>query len=242
MKLKGKEVLIVDDDSQYQFFLNNILVNLGISVVQAKNYSEAVEKLTSSIPHLVISDINLGEEKNGNDIQKYIKEKKELRDLPVIIITADANKQTIFQSLALGAHEYMLKPIEPKILIQKLRRIFLDYQTPEVQLINDLSGEYKTQYSKTFNDDFDIEIQTDINLRAINELSCILQGPVKFPKETMVNLDSALLNSIGGDGLGFRSIENSRTIEAGTFSTRFSLIGVDEKTAQKIRAMRVTKK
>lgn len=241
MSLKGKEILVIDDDSQYQFFINNILSNLGITITQAKNYDEALQCLQDSIPHLIITDIKLNDGKDGLEIQKFLKESKNYKSIPVFVITADATRSTIFQSLAHGATEYIIKPVIAKNLIQKIRRLFMDYAAPEVKLLDDSSGKFKAEFEMAFENDFDIEIETDFNLRAINELSCILQGPVKFPKETVLELDSDLLNSIGGDGLGFRSIENSRTIEAGTFSTRFSLIGIDEKTAQKIRALRVTK-
>jgi CheY-like chemotaxis protein len=240
VSLKGKEILIIDDDTQYQFFMNNILVNIGLTVVQALSYDEALEKLTESIPHLVITDIKLNDEKSGIDIQRYLKDHPKFKKIPVFVISADANRQTIFQSLALGASEYMLKPIVSKMLIQKIRRIFMDYKSPEVHLVDE-EGNYKDEFQVAFENDFDVEIETDINLRSINELSCILQGPLKFPKGTVIEFENDLINKMGGEGLGYRSIENSRTIGAGSFSTRFSLIGIDERTAQKIRAMRVTK-
>ncbi len=241
MSLKGKEILVIDDDSQYQFFVNNILSNLGITITQAKNYDEALKCLKESIPHLIITDIKLNDGKDGLNIQKFLKENKRFKAIPVFVITADATRNTIFQSLALGANEYIIKPLIAKDLIQKIRRLFMDYEAPEVKFIDENTGKYKPEFEMSFENDFNVEIELDFSLRAINELSCILQGPVKFPKESIVDLKSDLLNSIGGDGLGFRSIENSRTIEAGTFSTRFSLVGINEKVAQKIRALRVTK-
>lgn len=240
MSLKGKEILIIDDDTQYQFFMSNILTNIGLTVVQALNYEEAVEKLNASVPHLVITDIKLNAEKSGIDIQRYLKDHQQFKKIPVFVISADANRQTIFQSLALGASEYMLKPIVSKILIQKVRRIFMDYKSPEVNFLNS-DGKFKEEFQMAFENNFEVEIETDINLRAINELSCILQGPIKFPQGTVIGFQNDLIDKMGGEGLGYRSIENSRTTGGGTFSTRFSLIGIDEKTAQKIRAMRVTK-
>jgi CheY-like chemotaxis protein len=240
MSIKGKEILVIDDDSQYQFFIKNILSNLGVNVVQATSYADAVEKLNESIPHLVLTDIKLNDDKSGIDLQRYLKDQAKFKKVPVFVISADANRQTIFQSLALGAAEYMIKPIVSKILIQKIRRIFMDYESPEVDLLNQ-EGNYKEEFQISFENNFEVEIETDINLRAINELSCILQGPIKFPKGTVVKFENDLIKQIGGEALGYRSIENSRTIEAGSFGTRFSLIGIDEKTAQKIRALRVTK-
>lgn len=241
MSLKGKEVLVIDDDPQYLLFMNNVLSSAGITVSQAKNFQSAVEALKESTPHLIITDINLNDEKTGLDVQRYIKETPGLSALPLFVITSDASKSTIFQSLALGASEYILKPVMAKELIQKLRRLFMDYESPEINFLNN-EGQFKSEFAMAFENDFDIEIETDISLRAINELSCILQGPVKFPKESVVDFQNDLMDSMGGDGLGYRSIDNGRSIEAGTFSTRFSLIGIHEDTAKKIRAMRVTKK
>jgi hypothetical protein len=68
-----------------------------------------------------------------------------------------------------------------------------------------------------------------------------LQEPIKFPKGTVVKFKNDLIQQIGGEDLAYRSIENSRTIEAGSFGTRFSLVGIDEKKAKKIRALWVTK-
>ena len=242
MSLKGKEILVIDDDDQYQLFIRNILVNLGINIVQVTSYDDAIAQFEESIPHLVITDVKLNSEKTGLDIQQYLKNDSRFSKVPVFVITADASKQTIFKSLALGAEEYILKPIIAKEIIQKIRRVFLDYKSPEISFFDEESQNYKQEFKDLFEDDFEVTIETDINLRAINELSCILQGPVKFPKESVVEFNNDLINELGGESLGYRSIENSRTIEASTFSTRFSLLGIDEKTAQKIRAMRVTKK
>lgn len=241
MKLKGKEILVIDDDEQYQYFINNILANLGIVITQADNFDDAVKKISESVPHLIITDIKLNNEKTGIDFQKFIKNDSRFMNIPLFVITADASKNTIFQSLALGAQEYIIKPVLAKELVQKVRRVFLDYKSPEINFLDE-KGHYKDKYSKTFKNDFAIELNTDINLRAINELSCILQGPVKFPKSTIVDVTSELLIDNDADHLGFRSIENSRILEAGVFSTRFSFIGIEEKTAQKLRQLRVTKK
>jgi two-component system chemotaxis response regulator CheY len=240
VSLKGKEILIIDDDTEYQFFMNKILANIGITIVQALSYDEAIEKLNQSVPHLVITDIKLGDDKSGIDIQRYLKDHPKFKKIPVFVVSTDANRQTIFQSLALGASEYMIKPAISVILVQKLRRIFMDYESPEVIFLDE-DGDYKNEFQIAFENSFEVELETDINLRAINELSCILQGPLKFPKGTVIEFENELINNMGGEGLGYRSIENSRATGAGSFSTRFSLIGIDEKTAQKIRTMRVTK-
>lgn len=242
MSLKNKEVLLIDDDSQYQFFMNNILSAAGMKVIQAKTYDEAIKKLNDSVPHLIITDIDLDEDKTGIDIQCYIKTNENLSTIPVFVISSSATKSIIFQSLALGAQEFIIKPVVPNDLIQKLRRLFLDYKSPEVVLFDNDTEKFKEEFVNLFEGDFDIEINTDINLRAVNELSCILQGPVKFPKESVVDLENDLMNEVGGQDLGFRSIENSRTIEAGEFSTRFSLVGIDETTAKRLRTLRVPKK
>lgn len=241
MKLRGKEILVIDDDPQYQFFVKNILSNIGLVITQATTFDDAVDSIKESVPHLIITDVKLNAEKTGLDFQKYIKNDSRFREVPLFVISADASKQTIYEALALGAQEYILKPIVAKSLIQKVRRVFSDYKSPEINFL-DSEGNYKEKYSSLFNNDFDASITTDINLRAINELSCILQGPVRFPKESIIDLKSDLLQEIGADHLGFRSIENSRILEAGIFSTRFSFIGIDEKTAQKLRQLRVTKR
>ena len=241
MSLKGKEILVIDDDTQYQLFIKNVLGNLGLSISQAVDYDDAIKKASQVIPHLIITDIKLEGEKSGLDIQRYFKSDPRFKNIPLLVITADATKQTIFQSLALGAEEYMLKPIMAKEIIQKIRRCFLDYESPEINFLGG-DGNYKPEFKMAFENKFEVEIETDINLRAINELSCILQGPVKFAKEIVVELDNDLLSKINAKHISFRSIENSRSLEAGEFSTRFSLVGVDETTAQKIRQMRVPKK
>ncbi len=113
-----KKVLIVDDNQQLLNFLEIFLKENGFEVLTARNGKEALDIAHSSPPDIIISDI-LMPIMDGFTLLKHLKTDKKLKHIPFIIYTAsytDPNDEKF--ALSLGADRFVLKPQEPKVLLQ----------------------------------------------------------------------------------------------------------------------------
>jgi CheY-like chemotaxis protein len=119
--LEGKKVLIVDDDMRNIFALSSVLERRGVSVLTASTGHEAIATLdTTPDVALVLMDIMMPE-MDGYETMKVIRQKRTVRRLPIIALTAKAMKGDREKCLEVGASEYLAKPVNTEHLLAALR-------------------------------------------------------------------------------------------------------------------------
>lgn len=119
--LKGKKVLIVDDDMRNVFALSSVLEENGMKVIIGKNGREGVEKLNNNPDtNLVLMDIMMPE-MDGYEAMMEIRKQKKFEKLPIIALTAKAMKEDRAKCIAAGANDYLAKPVNADKLISLLR-------------------------------------------------------------------------------------------------------------------------
>lgn len=119
----SKKILIADDEPDVLFMTAFSLRTVGgFEVIEARNGLEAVEKAQQMHPDLIVLDIKMPR-MNGYDACRRLKEIPELRDVPVIFLSAKGQRQEIEEGLSAGAADYILKPFAPEELISKVRKV-----------------------------------------------------------------------------------------------------------------------
>ncbi len=108
--IKGNNILIVDDSETNLVLLEAILEDAGCNVEKAYSAKEALVSLTRSIPNLILLDLLMPNE-NGFDLLKRLKSNGIFKDIPIIIVTAFANKENRLMAKELGAIDVIEKPI-----------------------------------------------------------------------------------------------------------------------------------
>ncbi len=110
--VKGKKILIVDDDMRNIFALSAALEEFEVEVLFAENGREAIDTLLEN-PHidLVMMDIMMPE-MDGFEAMRRIRKMKEFQDLPIIALTAKAMKHNREQCIEAGASDYISKPVD----------------------------------------------------------------------------------------------------------------------------------
>lgn len=101
-------ILIIEDDSSYKRMLEVFLKNEGYVVLTASNSEEALEKLKGKEIDLVILDYKLPVI-DGLEFLKIVR-KTSLKDLKVIMITANGNVETFIKAMDCGVLDYFNKP------------------------------------------------------------------------------------------------------------------------------------
>jgi sigma-B regulation protein RsbU (phosphoserine phosphatase) len=109
-------VMIVDDNDDNRFTLSMRLESCGYSnLITAENGREALEKMRSGSVDLVLLDIMMPE-MNGYEVLQHLKASAELRDVPVIVISALDEMESVIKCIELGAEDYLAKPFNPTLL------------------------------------------------------------------------------------------------------------------------------
>ncbi|WPU96562.1 response regulator [Mucilaginibacter sabulilitoris] len=119
--LKGKKVLIVDDDMRNIFALSSALQSYDLVVEIANDGEEAIAKL-EEIPHIniVLMDIMMPK-MDGYEATRYIRKQSKWAKLPVIALTAKAMKDDREKCIAAGANDYITKPVDMDRLISLMQ-------------------------------------------------------------------------------------------------------------------------
>jgi two-component system response regulator PilR (NtrC family) len=118
VKTKGK-ILVMDDEPGLREFLEIMLKKQGYDVETASDGIEGLERLKGSTFDLIIVDIQMPR-MNGIEFLREVK--RNVFDIPVIMITAFASHETAIEAMKLGAYDYITKPFkidEIKLVIAK---------------------------------------------------------------------------------------------------------------------------
>jgi CheY-like chemotaxis protein len=119
--LRGRKVLVVDDDARNIFALTSLLENQQMEVVSATNGRAAIELLQSSPDlSLVLMDIMMPE-MDGYETMREIRRLPQFRSLPMIALTAKAMKGDREKCLEAGASDYIAKPVNTDQLLSLMR-------------------------------------------------------------------------------------------------------------------------
>nr|MBF0221922.1 response regulator transcription factor [Desulfobulbaceae bacterium] len=118
--MKGKLILSVEDEEDIQQLVSYNLMKAGYQVICAESGEEALEKLGTEKPDLIILDLMLPG-MNGLEVCKHIKKTDSLKNIPVVMLTAKSEEVDIITGLEIGADDYITKPFSPKILIARIK-------------------------------------------------------------------------------------------------------------------------
>ena len=127
--MKGKSVLIVDDEKNIRLTLSQSLESLELETDTAVNGEEALDKLKEKGFGLILLDLNMP----GMDGMEVLRRVREIRpDIRVIIITAYGTIESAVEAMKLGAVDFIRKPFAPeeirKLVSQVMDREQLDEQ------------------------------------------------------------------------------------------------------------------
>ncbi len=119
--LRGKKVLIVDDDVRNIFAVTSLLEEYEIEVLYAENGRAGLQVLRNHPDiHLVLMDIMMPE-MDGYETTRAIRAQNAFKSLPIIALTAKAMKGDRESCLDAGASDYIPKPVNPEQLVSLLR-------------------------------------------------------------------------------------------------------------------------
>ncbi len=117
-------VLIVDDYGTMRRILKNIFKKLGYTqLVEADSGATALEQLKKQKIDMIISDWNMPK-MSGLEFLKIIRSSQEYKEIPFIMVTAEAQKKNVIEAVRAGVSDYIVKPFTEEQITKKLEKIF----------------------------------------------------------------------------------------------------------------------
>lgn len=146
MRVEPGRVLIVDDNRMNRMKLSHSLVQQGHATVEAVNGREALELLRAETFDLVLLDI-LMPEVDGFQVLREMKDDRVLRDLPVIVISAMDEMDSVVRCIEMGAEEHLPKDFDPILLNARIgasleKKRLRDEVVEQLKFIREIFGKY----------------------------------------------------------------------------------------------------
>lgn len=223
MSLKNKEVLIIDDDSEFRAPLRRALEGSGLLVRESDGVGQAFVEIEKRLPHVILTDLNMPEEDGFNFLERA-REFGLIPKIPILVLSSVQDKSSVYKAIALGASDYILKPFRTDLVLKKLNKA--------------LSSEFEyAQVELGSKHDTKVTAQVAAKLVEICEAGFKLETSVKIPKNTSLEIKSNLIDEVGFMGSLFQTSGAEPKVLSGVsrYQHEVVVVGLPESTAQKIR-------
>lgn len=117
------KILIAEDDEMMLKTMEFKLIREGYEVISCADGQEALLKIASEEPDLILSDIEMPLA-SGLDIVNRVKIELKL-NIPIIILSSVGLEKTVLQAFELGADDFITKPFSPNELIVRIKRLLV---------------------------------------------------------------------------------------------------------------------
>ncbi len=220
MKEASKKILVVDDEKKIVEAIQAYLENAGYTVFVAYNGKVALQTFETVKPDLMILDLMLPD-MSGEEVCKTIRKQSRV---PIIMLTAKVDEESILLGLGIGADDYVTKPFSTKQLIARVGAM-LRRTDGAAPLFNIMSWK---------NDDLVIDFDTHVVKKSSVEVSLtpnefkLLCALAKYPKKAFTR-EELIVVALGDEYEGYeRTIDSHiknlrRKIETETSSPQYIL-------------------
>ena len=187
----SKSILIAEDDTSLLPLLAYNLKNNGFKVIQAKNGEEALLALKENLPDLLLLDWMMPSP-NGIEICKILRQKKETKNIPIIMLTAKSEEDNKIVGLESGADDYIIKPFSTTELVARIKALLRrSYSTFDVDILEYKNLKINLKEYRTYRNDKTIHLGP----KEFKLLKYLMENPGRvFSREQ-------LLNAVWGHGI-----------------------------------------
>lgn len=130
MDESAKLVLVVEDHAATRAFYESFLVRSGVRVATAADCAAALRAAAELLPHLIVMDLHLPDV-DGWECIRQLRLDPHTKEIPIIAMSGYPSEGDKNRALALGAADYLVKPVGPDLLLKALRRWLNVSPSPE---------------------------------------------------------------------------------------------------------------
>jgi DNA-binding response OmpR family regulator len=116
-----KKVLVIEDNTEVQDNITEILELEGFDVLHADNGSDGLDIAIEKLPDIILCDIMMPKVK-GYEVLQQLKANAPTASIPFIFLTALSERSEQLRGMGLGADGYLIKPFEMDVLLNEIER------------------------------------------------------------------------------------------------------------------------
>ncbi|MCK5237812.1 MAG: response regulator [Deltaproteobacteria bacterium] len=118
----SRNILVVDDCGTTRKLLSYMVRSGGFSSIAASNGIEAMAKMAQNDIHLIVTDLNMPQ-MDGLELIKAVRDDGNHKDVPIIMLTTEAEERDKRRGLEAGADFYLTKPVTTESLIHHIEKL-----------------------------------------------------------------------------------------------------------------------
>lgn len=128
--MSKQTILVVDDEQDLLDLIEYNLRKEGFNVIKAENGEDGIQIAKEMKPDLVLLDIMMPR-MDGIEVCDKMREDAELKQIPIIFLTARSDEKTEVEGLNKGADDFITKPISTTKLISRIKAVLRRFENPE---------------------------------------------------------------------------------------------------------------
>ncbi|MCI9070037.1 MAG: response regulator transcription factor, partial [Clostridium sp.] len=144
--MANEKILVVDDEEHIAELISYNLTSNGYKVITANNGIDAIKLAIEEKPSLILLDLMIPG-KDGYDVCKEVRGNSEVKNIPIIMLTAKSEELDKILGLELGADDYITKPFSVRELLARvkavLRRFYIVEPESNVLTFGDLVADFE---------------------------------------------------------------------------------------------------
>jgi len=118
----AKKIVLAEDEPQIARLVEFKLKKEGYQVICKGNGEEALAAIKTEEPDLILLDVMMPV-MDGYEVLRRVKEDENLKNIPVVMLTARAQERDVVKGIDMGADDYITKPFHPAELLARVKRI-----------------------------------------------------------------------------------------------------------------------
>jgi len=213
----------VDDDPDILKLAESVLASAGHTVIVAEDAVRALDWLNQASFDLMISDANMPMY-SGFELINTIRKNSKFSEMSIAMLTGLRERSDIERAVKVGVDDYIVKPIDPMLLIQKVSALFAKKaptKHPEINLMNSQDGE-GILHRKVI-----VESISELGLRILTDDS--LQVGQK------VEVSASIFQTLDIEVPPLKVLQSDRDPASGLYRSQLIFLGAREAVLQKIR-------
>jgi len=204
----GHRVLVVDDDRNLRKIISTNLELAGYEVATASDGRDALTKIESDVPDLVLLDLMMPQ-MDGYEVARRVRSHANptIANVPIIILTAKGETEDKLQGFEAGADDYITKPFGPRELLArvraKIRRVEVDSSlSPLTRLPGNLAIEGELRRRIDDNESYAVLYLDLDNFKAFNDVYGFTHGDEAIQLVARISVDAVRRRGTPNDFVG----------------------------------------
>ncbi|MAV91824.1 MAG: hypothetical protein CL676_10405 [Bdellovibrionaceae bacterium] len=217
-------ILVVDDDGDILKLAKAVLAHENHEVFVASDAMQAMDILNHQSLDLLVSDANMPHY-SGFELVQTLKRDPQFVDLPVAMLTGLRERKDIEKAIKVGVDDYIVKPIDPMIFIQKIDLILRKNPPKEHPKIH-LDPDAENSYGK---------VQVDMQILSISEVEIQIETGANYPLGKTLELSCAFFSKDLGEEPPLMKVSHKDSLENHQWRYTLTYLGARESYLQKVR-------